>query len=134
MASFQIDEETGFARPGGFHGELLIAKPFPWAITRPALDKALELRNAESSESLGLRLSVAAGGCSGLRYQMIFDDTSLENDATTAIQGLTLRCDSMSAPYLINATVHYVESLEKIGFVIENPNSQGGCACGDSFN
>lgn len=124
---------TAHAVPDGFTGELVTVDGFPFALTRPALEKATALADSEGAP-VALRLSVAAGGCSGLRYQLYFDDAVSERDTVGEFEGFKVVCDTMSAPYLDGATVHFVETIEKMGFVIENPNAAGSCACGDSFN
>jgi iron-sulfur cluster assembly accessory protein len=48
--------------------------------------------------------------------------------------GFELVVDRNSMPYLAGATIDFVDTLQKQGFVIDNPNAQGGCACGDSFH
>ena len=47
---------------------------------------------------------------------------------------VTLTVDRMSAPYIQGATIDFVDTIEKQGFTIDNPNASGSCACGDSFN
>lgn len=109
-------------------------------VTSAAASKAVGLRDREESGStLSLRIGVQPGGCSGLRYSLYFDDRSLEGDREWQVpvpeaESLTVRVDRMSAPYLQGATVDFVDSLEKQGFTIDNPNAAGGCACGDSFH
>ena len=49
-------------------------------------------------------------------------------------RGFDLRIDKLSSPYLTGSTIDYVESIDKIGFTLDNPNSEGSCACGDSFH
>ncbi len=81
-----------------------------------------------------LRLSVQPGGCSGLRYQTYFDYEIKEGDIVMPyMTGFDIRIDKMSMPYLEGSTMDYVETIEKIGFTIDNPNAGGSCACGDSF-
>lgn len=80
-----------------------------------------------------LRLSVQPGGCSGLRYQTYFDYEIKDGDTIYPYNGFDIRVDKMSAPYLEGSTMDYVETIEKIGFTIDNPNAHGSCACGDSF-
>jgi iron-sulfur cluster assembly accessory protein len=124
---------TAHAVPDGFAGDLVTADGFPFALTRPALEKASSLADTTAGP-VALRLAVAAGGCSGLRYQLYFDNAVSDRDTVGELDGFTVVCDTMSAPYLNGATVHFVETIEKMGFVIENPNAAGSCACGDSFN
>jgi iron-sulfur cluster assembly accessory protein len=83
---------------------------------------------------LFLRITVLPGGCSGLKHQTYFDYETRDDDKVYTYSGFDLRVDKMSLPYLDGSTVDYVESIDKIGFVIDNPNSQGSCACGDSFH
>jgi iron-sulfur cluster assembly accessory protein len=45
-----------------------------------------------------------------------------------------VRIDKMSWPYLEGATMDFADTIHKQGFSIDNPNSQGSCACGESFN
>jgi len=83
---------------------------------------------------LFLRLAVQPGGCSGLRYQTYFDFDKKAGDQLVRFKDFDIRIDNMSWPYLSDCTLNYVESIEKIGFEIDNPAAQGSCACGDSFN
>ena len=97
-----------------------------------AASKAKALLDQEGRDDLALRIAVQPGGCAGLRYQLFFDDRTLDGDITTG--GVTLAVDRMSAPYVQGATIDFVDTIEKQGFTIDNPNATGSCACGDSFN
>jgi iron-sulfur cluster assembly accessory protein len=79
-----------------------------------------------------LRIAVQPGGCAGLRYALYFDDRKLDGDMVESINGVEIRMDKMSAPYLRGAEVDYLDTLEQSGFTINNPNAKGSCACGDS--
>ena len=79
-------------------------------------------------------VAVQPGGCSGLRYQLFFDDRSLDGDIVKDFDGVAVVTDRMSAPYLSGATIDFVDTIEKQGFTIDNPNATGSCACGDSFH
>lgn len=81
-----------------------------------------------------LRLAVQPGGCSGLRYQTYFDYEQKDGDQIINYGDFDLRVDKMSWPYLDGATMDFVDKIDKQGFTIDNPNAQGSCACGDSFN
>ena len=78
-------------------------------------------------------VAVQPGGCSGLRYQLFFDERTLDGDVTTDFDGVTVVVDRMSVPYLNGALIDFVDTIEKQGFTIDNPNATGSCACGDSF-
>ncbi len=99
-----------------------------------AATKAKHLLDQEGRDDLALRISVQPGGCAGLRYNLFFDDRALDGDLTAEFGGVTLTVDRMSAPYVQGATIDFVDTIEKQGFTIDNPNATGSCACGDSFN
>lgn len=103
-------------------------------LTEGAAAKVEELVGKEGRPDLALRIAVQPGGCSGLRYQLFFDDARLEGDMTSAFGQVTVVVDRMSQPYLEGATIDFVDTIEKQGFTIDNPNAVGSCACGDSFN
>lgn len=107
-------------------------------ITEIAQKKVAELiigsQTAMPDYELFLRITVLPGGCSGLKHQTYFDYEKREDDTVYNYEGFDLRLDKMSLPYLEGSTVDYVESIDKIGFTIDNPNSEGTCACGDSFH
>lgn len=103
-------------------------------LTEVAASKVKDLIANEDVDSLALRISVAPGGCSGLRYQLQLDDRELDGDVVADWYGVNVVTDRMSAPYLIGATIDFVDTIEQQGFTIDNPNAQGSCACGDSFH
>ncbi|MEZ0053853.1 iron-sulfur cluster assembly accessory protein [Mycobacterium sp. MAA66] len=96
--------------------------------------KAKALLEQEGRDDLALRIAVQPGGCAGLRYNLFFDDRTLDGDLTAVFEGVNLTVDRMSAPYVQGATIDFVDTIEKQGFTIDNPNATGSCACGDSFN
>ncbi|MBY4111317.1 iron-sulfur cluster assembly accessory protein [Rhodococcus fascians] len=103
-------------------------------MTETASAKARALLDQEGRDDLALRIAVQPGGCAGLRYQLFFDDRSLDGDLAVDFGGVTLAVDRMSAPYVEGASIDFVDTIEKQGFTIDNPNATGSCACGDSFN
>ena len=103
-------------------------------VTDGAAAKVKALLEGEGREDLALRVAVQPGGCSGLRYQLFFDDRTFEGDIVKAFGGVDVVTDRMSAPYLMGATIDFVDTIEKQGFTIDNPNATGSCACGDSFH
>jgi len=103
-------------------------------LTDEAASKVKTLLEAEGRDDLTLRIAVQPGGCSGLRYQLFFDDRNLDGDVLKDFSGVGVVTDRMSAPYLSGATIDFVDTIEKQGFTIDNPNAQGSCACGDSFH
>lgn len=106
----------------------------PILLTDSAANKVRELMEREEQQSLSLRVAVQPGGCSGMRYALFFDDRELDGDIAFEVQGVPVRLDQMSAPYLRGTKIDWVDSLQGAGFSIENPNAQSACACGDSFS
>ncbi len=104
-------------------------------LTTAAADKVRSLMSQEGRDDLRLRLAVQPGGCSGLIYQLYFDERSLDGDAVVEFgEGVEVVLDKMSVPYLDGATIDFEDTIQKQGFTIDNPNAQGSCACGDSFH
>ena len=103
-------------------------------LSEAAAAKAKSLLDQEGRDDLALRIAVQPGGCAGLRYNLFFDDRSLDGDLVVDFAGVKLTVDRMSAPYVQGATIDFVDSIEKQGFTIDNPNATGSCACGDSFH
>ena len=103
-------------------------------LTDTAAVKVKTLLDQEGRDDLALRVAVQPGGCSGLRYQLFFDDRSLDGDQKIDFDGVAVVVDCMSVPYLGGAVIDFVDTIEKQGFTIDNPNATGSCACGDSFH
>jgi iron-sulfur cluster assembly accessory protein len=99
-----------------------------------AAGKVRTLLEQEGRDDLALRVAVQPGGCSGLRYQLFFDERALDGDSFTDFDGVKVVVDRMSVPYLSGAVIDFVDTIEKQGFTIDNPNATGSCACGDSFH
>ena len=81
----------------------------------------------------GLRMKVVGGGCSGLRYELAFDNQVGEGDTEVDASGVRVIVDDKSALYLVGTTLDFVDTLQETGFKMENPNAQATCGCGESF-
>ncbi|MBA2715565.1 MAG: iron-sulfur cluster assembly accessory protein [Propionibacteriales bacterium] len=103
-------------------------------LTDQAAQKVKALLGQEGRDDLQLRISVQPGGCSGLRYQLFFDERNLDGDTVRDFGGVAVVVDRMSTPYLQGASIDFVDTIEKQGFTIDNPTATGSCACGDSFH
>lgn len=85
--------------------------------------------------TVALRIGVAGGGCSGFEYKLAFDENvNDETDMVTEIDGLRVAVDKKSALYLDGTELDYHRSMEKQGFVFNNPNATKSCGCGSSFS
>jgi iron-sulfur cluster assembly accessory protein len=103
-------------------------------LTETAAGKVKELLEEEGRQDIALRVAVQPGGCSGLRYAMYLDDQVGDSDQAAEQFGVRVVVDRLSAPYLTEAKIDFVDSLEASGFTIDNPVAQGSCACGNSFH
>jgi iron-sulfur cluster assembly accessory protein len=103
-------------------------------LSEAAAGKVRELLEQEGRFDIALRVAVQPGGCSGLRYAMYLDDQVSASDIAAEQFGVRLVIDRMSEPYLKEATIDFVDTLEQSGFTIDNPMAQGSCACGHSFH
>lgn len=103
-------------------------------LTDNAAQKVTALLEQEGRTDLRLRVAVQPGGCSGLIYQLYFDERVLDGDAAKDFGGVQVIVDKMSVPYLEGSTIDFEDTIEKQGFSIDNPNAAGSCACGDSFH
>ncbi|MEO6827299.1 MAG: iron-sulfur cluster insertion protein ErpA [Microbacteriaceae bacterium] len=104
------------------------------SLSDQAADKVKSLLAQEGRDDLRLRVAVQPGGCSGLVYQLYFDERTLDGDATVEFDGVEVVVDKMSVPYLDGAIIDFEDTIAKQGFTIDNPNAGGSCACGDSFH
>lgn len=84
-------------------------------------------------ETHGLRLKVVGGGCSGLRYELTFDDDLGDEDTAIEAGPVRVIVDEKSALYLAGTTLDFVDTLQESGFKMDNPNANSTCGCGESF-
>src|ERR1700710_1227886 len=93
-------------------------------LTDVAAVKVAALLEQEGRDDLRLRIAVQPGGCSGLRYQLFFDERDLDGDVVTDFDGGGVVVDRMSAPYLAGASIDFADRIDAQGFTIDNPNAQ----------
>ena len=103
-------------------------------VTNAAEDRIRQLLSRDGKlETHGLRLKVVGGGCSGLRYELSFDDAVSEIDTTLESGDVKVIVDEKSALYLVGTTLDFVDGLQESGFKMLNPNAKNTCGCGESF-
>ncbi|MCZ2356947.1 MAG: iron-sulfur cluster assembly accessory protein [Bacteroidia bacterium] len=104
-------------------------------ISEKAANHIQQLRQkANLNDNYALRVSVVGGGCSGLSYQLDFDDESLPGDQLFEYLGVKLVCNIKSYLYLAGTTLEFSDGLNGKGFHFVNPNASRTCGCGDSFS
>ncbi len=81
-----------------------------------------------------VRVGVKSGGCSGLSYDLTFDNKQEENDKIFEENEVKIIVDKKSFLYLVGTTLEYSGGLNGKGFVFNNPNANRTCGCGESFS
>ncbi|WP_276389128.1 HesB/IscA family protein [Eudoraea chungangensis] len=81
-----------------------------------------------------VRVGVKSGGCSGLSYELNFDNKISEADKVFEDNSVRIIVDKKSFLYLVGTTLEYSGGLNGKGFVFNNPNAQRTCGCGESFS
>ena len=103
-------------------------------VTDVAAERIQELLDKDGkAETHGLRMKVVGGGCSGLRYELAFDDEITDRDNEVLRHGIKVIVDEKSALYLVGTILDFVDTLNESGFKIVNPNAKNTCGCGESF-
>ena len=102
-------------------------------VTDFAKSKAIELMHEEKKDGFFIRVGVEGGGCSGLMYQLKFDNTVNADDKEFEDNGVKVVTDLKSFLYLVNTTLDFSDGLNGKGFYFSNPNASRTCGCGESF-
>jgi iron-sulfur cluster assembly protein len=103
-------------------------------VTDNARKQAIRLMEDDDKAGYFIRVGVEGGGCSGLMYQLTFDNEQREGDQTFEDNGIKVVVDKKSYLYLIGTTLDFSGGLNGKGFVFNNPNAGRTCGCGESFS
>ncbi|MEY3237863.1 MAG: hypothetical protein RI883_1964 [Bacteroidota bacterium] len=103
-------------------------------VTDAAKKQALRLMEDDGKVGYFIRVGVEGGGCSGLMYQLTFDNKELEGDKDFMDNGIKVVVDKKSYLYLIGTILDFSGGLNGKGFVFNNPNAGRTCGCGESFS
>ncbi|WP_296313009.1 HesB/IscA family protein [Winogradskyella sp. UBA3174] len=105
-------------------------------VSETAKKKVVELMTDDGFNPTNdfVRVGVKSGGCSGLSYDLKFDNTQAEEDKVFEDNGVKIIIDKKSFLYLIGTTLEYSGGLNGAGFVFNNPNANRTCGCGESFS
>jgi iron-sulfur cluster assembly accessory protein len=103
-------------------------------LTEIAAKKVGELRLEEGKPEWGLRVRVVGGGCSGMSYELGWEDEQAADDnVVETADGIKVYIDQHSAPYLAGSEIDFVDNnMMGAGFAIKNPNVKSSCGCGQS--
>lgn len=105
-------------------------------VSETAKSKVIELMKEEGFNPIAdfVRVGVKSGGCSGLSYDLKFDNSHADEDKVFEDNGVKIIVDKKSFLYLIGTTLEYSGGLNGTGFVFNNPNANRTCGCGESFS
>lgn len=104
------------------------------SLTTKAAQKLSAVMEAEGKKGFGLRMKVTTGGCSGMNYDMSFEENKAEFDKVFDSEGMQIYCDLKSYLYLKGIKVDFSNDILNGGFKIVNPNAERTCGCGTSFS
>ena len=105
------------------------------SITEKAKEHVQTLREKEGyGDDFNIRVSVKGGGCSGLMYNLVFDNELKEGDQLFEDNGVKVVVDRKSFLYLVGTELDYSGGLNGKGFIFKNPNATRSCGCGESFS
>ena len=121
VAAAKIDAERPKERPASVE------------ITEAAVAKVKELMKKQGIDGFNLRIEVKPGGCAGYSYDFSLDDEVKGNDIIIQKNEMKVTIDPASAEALKGAVIDYVETLNRSGFKVDNPNAHAVCSCGSSF-
>lgn len=103
-------------------------------ISNSAKHRLLDLLSKESDNKQYVRVGVETGGCSGLSYKLVFDNSRDNEDELIENNGIKLLINKKSFLYLVGTTLEFSDGLNGKGFVFNNPNASRTCGCGESFS
>jgi len=106
-------------------------------VTEKAVSEIKRIVQEQSldQDKVALRVRVLGGGCSGFTTKLDLDDVFDENkDNIFMVGDVRVAVDKRSSLYLEGATVDFHDSLDKRGFIVNNPNAKTTCGCGSSFS
>ena len=103
-------------------------------VTDLASTKVQELLSNRGKPSVGVRVGVKQGGCSGLSYYIEYADEVDKYDEIVEDKGVKILIQPKAVMYLLGTTMDYMDTKIKSGFIFKNPNEKGKCGCGESFH
>ena len=99
------------------------------SLSDAAASKIRTMLDEDGREGLRLRVGAQPGGCSGVSYQLYFDDQVLEGDVVRDVGAVDVVVDRVSASFLADVTIDFSSAPGREGFTIGNPNAGGGGGC-----
>lgn len=104
----------------------------PIEVTPKAIEQLKIALANEKDASVGIRMGIRGGGCSGYQYVLDVEDSPREDDLTFEFDGVKVYIDMVSVHYLKGTTLDYIDTLMTSGFTFRNPQAKRTCGCGSS--
>ncbi|WP_371222882.1 HesB/IscA family protein [Orientia tsutsugamushi] len=101
-------------------------------ISSRAATRIKELLAKREKPSLGIKVGIKTGGCSGYSYYIEYADVKGDFDEVIIDKGVTVLVDQKAILYLVGTTMDYIEGKFNSGFEFSNPNEKNRCGCGKS--
>lgn len=114
-------------------GEMATAEVASITVTPRAFRRIAEIIGGEPG-AIGLRVSVAGGGCSGFKYEFDIERTRQPGDLALEGEGAAVLIDDLSLQYMTGSEIDFVDDLIGAKFDVRNPNATASCGCGTSFS
>ena len=103
-------------------------------LTEKAAKRLKNILEGEKASKKAIRVAIDTGGCSGMSYQITFDNKKKEYDKKFESHGITILCDVKSWIYVRGCEIDFSNDLLNGGFKVNNPNATRTCGCGISFS
>ncbi|MCZ2126501.1 MAG: iron-sulfur cluster assembly accessory protein [Anaerolineales bacterium] len=104
-----------------------------FTLTPAASDAVKNILTERKLDGYALRVYVASSGCCGVNFGMALDNNIRDVDTTFEADGVRVVVDEVSAEYLRDATVDFVnDPTHGAGFAVNSPNAKaqgGSCGC-----
>ncbi|QJC35966.1 iron-sulfur cluster insertion protein ErpA [Enterobacteriaceae endosymbiont of Donacia cincticornis] len=97
-------------------------------------NKAAKKIKSLNRKNMNFRVFIIGGGCSGFKYDFIFDKIIQKNDLLIKRLGINIIIDTISIQYLSGSIIDYIQNIEEEKFIIKNPYMKNKCNCGYSFD
>jgi|TARA_B100000809_G_scaffold50060_1_gene45050 iron-sulfur cluster assembly protein len=102
-------------------------------VSEDAANEVKRLIGEDDRATVGLRLGIKGGGCSGLSYIIDLDELK-DGDIIQHAEGFDIYMDRKSSLYLKDVTLVFQGGLQDRGFKFQNPAAKNTCGCGTSFS
>lgn len=111
-----------------------MALPSPITLTDAAASRVKAILAKRDKPAIGLKITVATKGCSGLSYKLDYAEEKGPHDEVISDKGVTILIDPKATLFIFGTVIDYEEGKLQSGFVFRNPNEKGRCGCGESFH